>query len=157
MGVDYATKLHERIGFIFRAVITDSSGQPAPGQLGYMYEQFPSYSWQFVFGPLLVAMGLFLVAFLLRHLPTPQLKGLMVVAIGMFAAAVGIDFLESVNSEIQNRVADVFLTTPWRLAHFSESIEEFLELAATTVLLFVFLKKLMSLTPSLTFDSNSRI
>ena len=63
----------------------------------------------------------------------------------------------SLNSEIQNRAAEVFHTTPGRVAHCSKSIEEFLEMAATTVLLFVFLKKLMSLTPSLTFDFNSLI
>ena len=69
MGVDDATKLHERVGTIFSVLVTGPEDQPDPGFLGQLYDFFPSYSWQLVFGPIVVASGLFVVIFLLRAGP----------------------------------------------------------------------------------------
>ena len=84
------------------------------------------------------------------------MKVLMLVAFGLFAMAIGMDFIEGIDEGFENdvmvRVADYFSTFPSRAVHFSKSIEEFLEMAGTTVFLFVFLKTLMSATPSIKFD-----
>lgn len=154
MGVDDATKLHERLGTIFSVVVTGADDQPNPGFLGQLYEVFPSYTWQLVFGPIVAAAGLFVVIFLLRHLPALYLKSLVLVAMGLFAMAVGMDFVEGMENHFMDGVADVFSTFPDRVEHFSKSIEEFLEMAGTTIFLFVFLKTLMHITPSITFEFN---
>lgn len=156
MGIDDATKLHERLGSIYTALVTDSAGEPKAGLLGGVYEMFPSYSWQLVFGPLLVALGVFLVVFLLKQVPTQRLKVLILVALGMFAVAVATDFVEGLNNELPDRIADLFSTTSQHVIHFSKSVEELLEMVATTTFLYVFLSTLMSLTPSLTFEFNRR-
>ena len=156
MGIDDGTKLHERVGSIFKALVTDSSGEGSAGFLGDLYELFPSYTWQLVFGPFIIVMGLFLIVFLMKELPSLRLKGLIVMAIGLFFVAEAMDFIEGMDNDIFDRVADFFATTPDHAVHFSKSIEEFLEMAATTLFLFVFLKKLISLTSSLTFQLKTR-
>ena len=156
MGVDDATKLHERMGTIFSVLVTGPEDQPNPGFLGQLYEFFPSYTWQLVFGPFVAAAGLFVIVFLMRQLPAFYLKLLVWAAMGLFATAVGLDFVEGMENGFMDRVADVFSTFPSRAVHFSKSIEEFLEMAGTTIFLFVFLKTLMHITPSMTFEFNNR-
>ena len=152
MGVDDATTLHERVGTLFSELVTGPDGGPDPGFLGRLDDVFPSYSWQLVLGPFAAAAGLFVIVFLTRQLPTLRLKILMLTAFGLFAVAVGIDFVEGMDNGIMLRVADLFSTFPSRAVHFSKSIEEFLEMAGTTIFLFVFLKTLMSVTRSITFE-----
>ena len=156
LGIDDGTKLHERVGSIFKALVTDSSGEGSAGLLGDLYELFPSYTWQLVFAPFIIVMGLFLIVFLMKELPSLRLKGLIMMAIGLMFVAEAMDFIEGMDNDIFDRVADFFSTTPDHAVHFSKSIEEFLEMAAITVFLFVFLKKLISLTPSLTFELKPR-
>ena len=152
MGVDDATKLHERLGTIFGELVTGPSGQTDPNFLGQLYDVFPSYTWQLVLGPFVAAAGLFVVVFLMRQLPSLHLKLLVCAALGLFVIAVGMDFVEGMENGIMIRVADVFSTFPERAVHFSKSIEEFLEMAGTTIFLFVFLKTLMHTTPSIAFE-----
>ena len=156
MGIDDATALHERIGTLFSELVTAPDGRADPGFMGQLYDKFPSYSWQLVLGPFVAAAGIFVIAFLTRQLPSLRLKVLMLVAFGLFAMAIGMDFIEGIDEGFENdvmvRVADYFSTFPSRAVHFSKSIEEFLEMAGTTVFLFVFLKTLMSATPSIKFD-----
>ena len=152
MGFDDATTLHERAGSIFSALVTNSDGDPNPGFFGQMYDSFPSYAWQLVLGPVVAICGLFVVVFLMRQLPTLQLKVLVLIAFGMFALAMGMDFVEGMDSQFTYDVADFFSTFPERAVHFSKSIEEFIEMAATTIFLFVFLKTLFSFTPLVTFE-----
>ena len=156
MGIDDATKLHERVGSIFKALVTDASGEAHSGFLGDLYEVFPSYPWQLVFGPLLVVMGVFLIMFLFRQLPSLRLKALIVVAIGLFIVAVAMDFIEGMDNNFSDQVAELFSTSPERVVHFSKSIEEFFEMAGNTIFLFVFLKTLTSLTSSITFELDFR-
>ena len=156
LGIDDGTKLHERVGSIFKALVTDSSGEGSAGFLGELYELFPSYTGQLVFGPFFTVIGLFLIVFLIKELPSLRLKGLVVMAIGLFFVAEAMDFIEGMDNDILDQVAELFSTTPGHAVHFSKSIEEFLEMAATTIFLFVFLKTMTSLTSSLTFELNPR-
>ena len=152
MGVDDATKLHERLGTIFSELVTGGGDQPDPGLLRQLYDVFPSYTWQLIFGPIVVASGLFVVVFLMRQLPALYLKLLVCAALGLFAIAMGMDFVEGMENGVMTSVADVFSTFPDRAVHFSKSIEESLEMAGTTIFLFVFLKTLMHTTPSISFE-----
>ena len=154
MGVDDATKLHERVGTIFSELVTGPGGRPDPGFLGRLYDFFPSYTWQLVLGPFVAVGGLFVIVFLMRQLPSLHLKLVVWAAMGLLVIAVGMDFVEGMENGFMLRVADVFSTFPSRAEHFSKSIEEFLEMAGTTIFLFVFLKTLMYATPSITLELN---
>ena len=131
---------------------TDSSGDPQSGLLGGLYGLYPSYTWQLLLGPVFAALGVFIIWFLLRELPSLRLKVLTMAAIGLFGLAFALDFIEGMNSDPLDRVASILTMEPRRLVHFSKSTEEFMEMLATTSFLFVFLKKLTSLTPSITFE-----
>ena len=152
LGIDDGTKLHERAGSVFKALVTDSSGQPDSGLLGGLYGLYPSYTWQLLLGPFFAAMGVFIILFLLKELPSLHLKILTLVAISLFGLAVGLDFIEGMSTDPLDQIAAILSMDPSRLVHFSKSIEEFMEMVATTTFLFVFLKKLTSLTPSITFE-----
>ena len=88
----------------------------------------------------------------MRQLPALYLKLLVCSAMGLFAIAMGMDFVEGTAKATMVGVADVFSTFPDRAIHFFKSIEEFLEIAGTTISLFVFLKTLMHITPSISFE-----
>lgn len=156
LGFDDGTKLHERIGSIFDALVTDDSGEPLAGLFGSLYSIWPTYSWQLVLGPVFAIFGVFLLIFLYRELPSLCLKTLILLAIGLFGIAEGLDFIEGMDSGVFETAANVFDSETRRVVHFTKSIEEFLEMLATTVFLFVFLEKLMSLTPSITFSFSPR-
>lgn len=151
LGFDDGTKLHERLGSIFDALATDDAGEPLSGLFGSLYSVWPTYSWQLVLGPVFAVFGVFLIVFLYKELPSLRLKSLTLLAIGLFGIAETLDFIEGMDSGVFEQAAIVFDTETRRAVHFTKSIEEFLEMLATTVFLFVFLEKLMSLTPSITF------
>ena len=100
IGVDDGVKLHERLGSIFQALVTDSQGEPDVRVLGRIHEAFPSYTWQLVVGPVFVVIGVFVLVFLLRQLSSTRLTALAMVAIGLFALAQGMDFLEGMDSAV---------------------------------------------------------
>jgi hypothetical protein len=131
MGVDDAVKLHERVGSMFNYYVEPDDG-PGAGPLGQLMAAFPTYTWQLVFGPVMVALGVFLLWFLNRELPSVKMKSLVVLAIGLFATAVVIDFVEGMDTELPDRIGEFFGTDGGRIVHFSKSVEEFMEMAATT-------------------------
>ena len=155
-GFDDATKLHERLGAIFRTLVTDSSGQAEAHLLGRLYDAFPSYTWQLVVGPFAVLLGVFALLFLLKQLPALDMRALVLAAAGLLIMAQAMDFIEGMDNDFPVRIADVFSTFPGRVVHFSKSIEEFWEMLSTTTFLYVFLRQLTTLTSSLTFEFNPR-
>ena len=152
LGIDDATKLHERIGTIFSELVTDDDGDPAGHVLGRLYDVYPSYTWQLVLGPFLAAVGLFLLWFLYRELPSWPLRGLIVAGVALFFIAEAMDFIEGLDNEIPDTIGDFLSTSEGRVIHFSTSVEEFLEMTAAGVFLWVFLRHLVSMTPSITFQ-----
>lgn len=146
LGFDDGTKFHERIGSIFDALVTDEAGDPLSGLFGSLYSVWPTYSWQLVLGPVFAIFGVFLIVFLYKELPSLRLKTLILVAIGLFGIAEALDFVEGMDTGVFETAANVFDTEARRVVHFSKSIEEFLEMLATTVFLYVFFEKLISLT-----------
>ena len=151
LGLDDGTKLHERLGTMFNDAVTNSADE-GTGPLGTLNDWFPSYSWQVIVGPFYVAAGLFLIFFLSKQLDDPRLLGLVTLAVALFAVAQVMDFLEGRDDDLFLHVADFFSTFEGRAVHFSKSVEEFFEMAGTTTFLYIFLKKLSSLTPSLSFQ-----
>ena len=89
MGLDDATKLHERLGTVFSGLVTGPGYQPNPGFWGQLYDCVPCYTWQLIFGPIVAAAGLFVVVFLMRQLPALYIKLLVCAALGLFAIAMG--------------------------------------------------------------------
>ena len=152
MAVDDGAQLHERFGTTFKALRED-----AGGNLDY----FPSYAWQVFFGPVFALLGLFLLGFLLYELDSRHDKMLVLLALSGLALAVALDFVEGLDEghawdlytiiaeryDLEEVAQDRFGETAYdTLRHFSKSIEEAIEMLAISVLWFVFLRYLGSVT-----------
>lgn len=148
MAVDDGAQVHERIGTAFDELRERGVG---PGVL------FPSYAWQILFVPVLGGVGAFMFAFLWRTLRSPGARMAVLLAIALQVAAVGLDFQEglapdhSLNafSAIVDRwdfteFADrQFGETPFdTVTHFSQSLEEGLEMLSIALFWTLFIRRL---------------
>ena len=135
MGIDDAIKFHERIGSAVKYFLKNGASDE---NLSF----FPSFTWQLVFGPFFVGMGIFIFVFLLKQLKTLRLRLLLISALGLYATAVGIDFVEGMDSGF--KVISNFLgIKASTFRHFAKAFEEFLEMLGSTFFLWLFLEKLM--------------
>ena len=148
IGIDDAIKFHERMGTAFKVLLKRSTESSGPGILNSAYNAFPSYTWQMIFGPFFIAMGIFLLWFLWKALEPRKLWYWFLVGISLYAVAVGLDFVEGFDSDFFEDIgiAGFFSTEDYRIRHMSKTLEEFLEMLGTTIFLIVFLKNLFSLS-----------
>ena len=145
MAIDDGSKLHERVGSAFKAAtqMGESAGAERRGQIWKLY---PSYAWQVVFGPLYMALGVFMVVFLWRVLDSFDQRVVVVAALACFVAAVGLDFIEGIDGA-HEKVAKQWSARRYVVRHYSKSLEEFLEMFGTTLLLAVFLNHIARIAP----------
>ena len=146
MGIDDAIKFHERMGTAFKVLLSRSAETSGPGILNSVHNAFPSYTWQMIFGPFFMAMGIFLLWFLWKELSSQKLRDLLLVAICLYVLAVGLDFVEGLDNKPYEGIAGFFSTEDFRIKHMSKVFEEFLEMFGTTIFLIVFLKYLFRLS-----------
>ncbi len=145
LGIDDAIKFHERMGTAFHVILFDDDTSNE-GVLGTIYDAFPSYTWQMVFGPFFMAIGIFIIWFLWTALEPRRLWCWFLVGISLYALAIGLDFVEGLDSEPYEGIAAFFSTEEYRIEHLSKTLEEFLEMLGTTIFLIVFLKNLSCLS-----------
>ncbi|MGH9461199.1 MAG: hypothetical protein ACRD1X_08270 [Vicinamibacteria bacterium] len=146
MAVDDGAQLHERLGSTVDAMRVAT---------GASLDFFPSYTWQLIFLPFFGALGLFMLVFLWRELGSPSSRVLLSTAIAFQVFAVGLDFLEGLEPDhpwnLYAAISDRYDLEPWTesrfgessydaLDHFSRSMEEALEMAAISILWFLFLR-----------------
>lgn len=143
LALDDGTHLHERVGSAFR----DSD-------VSLAVAWFPSYDWQLVMLPVFVALGAAMVVFLLREIRAPRPRGLVLIAVALMGAAVGLDFVDGLEAghslNVYAWIADRWLPDATSrtlfemggfdaVAHLSRAIEESLEMASMTLLWATFL------------------
>jgi hypothetical protein len=145
LGIDDAIKFHERMGTAFKVILFKDNDTSGSGVLGSIYDAFPSYTWQMIFGPFFMAIGIFIVWFLWKELSSKKLWDWFLVGIGLYVLAVGLDFVEGLDSEPYEGIAAFFSTEEYRIEHLSKTLEEFLEMIGTTIFLIVFLKNIFNL------------
>jgi hypothetical protein len=152
MSMDDGSKLHERVG----SAVAELGGRDAAGTaLDALLMVFPSYTWQLLFVPAFGAMGLFIAAFLWREV-SGRPRWLVFAALGLLAAAVGLDFIEGMDPEdplnLHEHIRAAWALTAYDVSHFSKSLEEFMEMFANTLLWAVFCLQLASRAPELRFE-----
>jgi len=146
LAIDDGAMVHERLGTAAEAMAGEETA------LSGLLAMFPSYTWQVVVGPLLGALGLFMVLFLWHQVP--DYRSFLLVAMALVVVAVGLDFIEGLEDEhawnlyaitaerypLDDYTRKVFGATGLQtLQHFSRSIEEVLEIFANTLLWAVLL------------------
>lgn len=138
LAVDDGVRLHENVGAAFGRTAADQTGLAA---------LFPSYNWQLLFGPPLVALGGFTAVFLWREVPGARWR--VAGAFALLAAAVGLDFIDGLDAAHPLH-AYAWLARDGRLdatalalfdregldavIHVSRAVEESLEMVAMTLL-----------------------
>ncbi len=140
LGLDDGAKIHERVG----TAVKEFSKSRLPASSDAILET--SYTWQFVFGPFLISMGLFILWFLWRELREPSLRWLAFAALACYGLAVGIDFIEGMPGAYATIGESLGLSTKFT-SHFGRVIEEFLELFGSSLFLITFLKHFMQISP----------
>lgn len=130
--------------------------------MGQIQALFPSYEWQLVVLPLLVAAGLFMLFFLWREFRTRGERVLVFASAACMGLAVGLDFVEGLATRhpwnLRVWFAGEFDLHLHAAAHYFQSMEEFLEMLAISLLLMLFLRYLIRISgPGLTIDFSEKI
>ena len=146
LGIDDAIKFHERMGTAFKVLLFPDDDTSAAGVLGSIYDVFPSYTWQMIFGPFFIAVGAFIIWFLWKELSSRKLWYWFLAGISLYAVAVGLDFVEGLDGAPYEGIAGFFCTEEYRIEHLSKTLEEFLEMLGTTTFLVIFLKNISRLS-----------
>lgn len=126
LGLDDAAKIHERVGSATARMME--------------LDSLPSYSWQFVLGPIFASIGLYIVWFLYHELKEFQLRKWIFFAFSLYVIAVAMDFIEGMDLEGM---------TDHTTKHLMKLGEEFLEMLGTTFFLITFLKVYMNRADSI--------
>ena len=165
LAADDGAEIHERLGSAFgRLQERAQESQIASGFWSRIYDWFPSYEWQIVCLPVLILLGFFMLAFLWRELKTRRSRLTLLIAVGLMAVAVGLDFVEGLEPDHQwnlhQRLTEVvdlsayteaqFDEEPFEsVRHFSKSLEEFMEMLSMTLLWLILIAHLARIAPRL--------
>jgi len=167
MGIDDATKFHERVGSTAKILLAGGDSQQAqPSQQiqssetsvtapdnatddASVFEKFQSYPWQVIFGPFFGAMGLFVLYFLWSQLPGKHSRILFVSALTFYVVAVGLDYIEGLGTSPYERVTIMLgEKSPAKVVHLGKAVEETLENLGHIFFLVCYLSHLQSLLKS---------
>ncbi len=150
MAVDDGSRLHERIGVSLYAFTGVMEGAPETDRLvflGYLLELFPSYPWQVVFAPFLVATGLLLLYVIFWETAERRSQLAVLVGLGCLVLAVGLDFVEGLQ-EAGNVYLGGFLgRNNTDVIHYLKATEELIEMLGMTLLYLGFASNLFRSFP----------
>jgi hypothetical protein len=150
LSADDAAKIHERLGTLFDSYRSEDG-------IGSL---FPSYGWQLAVLPFFSIAGLAMVWFLWAELKAPKARALLILAPAIMALAVTLDFFEGLEHEhpwnLYTWLSEYFQISPKTIRHFGKTTEEFLEMLSISLLLMLFVQRLLqSISPQWTIYSNS--
>lgn len=165
LAADDGAEIHERLGSAFgRVQERIQESQITTGFWSSIYDWFPSYEWQIVCLPVFILLGFFMLAFLWQELKTRRSRLTLLVAVGLMAVAVGLDFVEGLEPDHRwnlhgwlTEVVDLSTYTeaqfdeePFEsVRHFSKSLEEFMEMLSMTLLWLIMIDHIARIAPRL--------
>ncbi len=146
MAIDDAAAIHETIGSSYEDIVSnaDEVGDVIGGEI---LENYPSYSWQVILGPVFLLMGLFIFVFLWIEFSLYSMRLLLIAALSCYAIAVGLDYVEGLYGGYKTIIVATALDYD-SVRHLSKVIEEFLEMLGTTFFLTLFITHLAMHTES---------
>jgi hypothetical protein len=144
MAMDDGSSLHEAVATAIEDAWREAAAAGEPGVLARALQAFPSYPWQVLLLPALGALGLFTAWWSVREMSRRSYRRLVLAGFACFALAVGIDFVEGLETPYRN------LGAAWSLGedtvpHASGIVEELIEMLGTTFLLYAYLAYLLDL------------
>lgn len=150
LSADDAAKIHERLGTLFDSYRSEDG-------IGSL---FPSYGWQLAVLPFFSIAGLAMVWFLWSEIKATRARILLILAPAIMALAVSLDFIEGLEHEhpwnMYTWLSEYWQISPGTIRHFGKSTEEFLEMLSISLLLMLFVQKLLqAISPQWTIHINS--
>ena len=142
MSVDDGAKIHERVGSAAKKVVAK-------------LEQFPSYTWQAVYAPLLGFAFLVMLWLAWKDMKKLAPRVLILVGLTCYVLAVGMDFVEGMDGAFKS-MSDVLGMAKNSFSHLMKVTEEFIEMAGSTALLVGFLLHLLQRTDTWTLSVRSK-
>jgi hypothetical protein len=140
MAADDAARIHERVGSAIGDVAIGNGIIDGGG--------LRSYYWITFLGPIFVALGIFMVAFLWRAFGRYRLRRYLLLGPGLYAAAIGLDFAEGLGG-VHEWIAERYDVALRDVEHYFIATEEYIEMVGSTVILFAFLMYLAHATHGL--------
>lgn len=142
-SLDDALEIHERLHEVLAAFLAKHEGLPGASSLAAAIRRvvasFPSHPWLIFMGPIFALMGLFMFLFLWHAFMERALRWYLLVGLGCYAVALGLDFVEGLEDR-QRLIGQLLFLSHATATHLLKSLEEFLELIGTSLLLVGFLK-----------------
>jgi len=149
MAIDDAAAIHETIGSTYEDIVSNAD-EAKDVMGGEILQSYPSYPWQVILGPVFLLMGLFIFIFIWAEVSLRSMRLLLIAALGCYAIAVGLDYVEGVYGGYKTIIVTTGLDYD-SVMHISKVIEEFLEMLGTTFFLVLFIKHLAMHTESIEF------
>jgi len=147
MAIDDAAAIHETIGSTYEDIVNNADeAKDVVG--GEILQNYPSYSWQVILGPVFLLMGLFIFIFLWIEVSLHSMRLLLIAALSCYAIAVGLDYVEGLYGGYKTIIVTTGLDYD-SVMHLSKVIEEFLEMLGTTFFLALFIEHLAIHTESI--------
>ena len=125
MALDDGAMIHERIGTVYK-----NSGHD---------KTLLTYGWHFAVAPAFAIAGLLMFFFLWKYSQRKILRLVLILALSCLAIAMSMDFIEGIEDGYAI-IQSISGTDTKTIAHFSKSIEEFLEMIGMSLFLILFLQ-----------------
>jgi hypothetical protein len=146
IGIDDAAEIHERLGGALERMAHG-------GAVGELLLQNPSYAWHGLIAPLYALCGLGIAVFLWSPFWRLKLTRYLILGLGCWAVAQGMDFVEGLDSvdTVYDRVQEWLggETRRYAVTHTFKVVEEVLEMLGTTLLWMGFLSYLADVADGL--------
>lgn len=147
LGIDDATELHESVGTSFAEYFRTNPESKQGSFIYWLLDIFPSYNWQILFLPFFFCMAVFLLFFLWQELGTLDLRLSLILALGCFSLAVGLDYFEG-RTSWHDGVAEGLSISTKSLKHYQRMLEESLELLGAAIFFRTFLSHFIRISGS---------
>ena len=142
LSMDDGSKFHERIGTVFKKNVQAAEGSDRVlSSAGGFLQSFPTYYWHVVFIPIFAIVGFYMLFLLWREFKRPLLRVMLIAGLSFYAISQGMDFIEGMDDPY-TFLERAFSLRYKTILHFSKSVEEFMEMFGTTLILTALLKHL---------------
>lgn len=149
LSIDDSAKVHERLGHVFKYSYLESLSQNGSFFASTLLNTFPSWGWQILVAPVYALIGFLIVIFIWHELDNRLNKLFFLMALCIFAVAIGIDYIEGLEGayDVIKKSTGFKMYT---ITHYSKVIEEFLEMLGSSIIIYVCLSYLMSMVDVIT-------
>jgi len=142
LSIDDASAIHEKIGTAVKQYSKNDAGEFAR-YVSFYLSIFPSYTWQLIVAPVFISIGIVVFIFFQKEFEETRSRIYLIVAFLLYGLAISLDFVEGIDGG-HTAIENALNLTNYTVRHFSKSLEEFIEMCGSTLILL----SLLPLLPS---------